>query len=83
MLYRLRERHRVWYGCLESLVALAGVVYLLKGLAENLHDMADAPLVARMAVIFAAVYVMVRALDNIGSELKDSKVAGRWNWILK
>jgi hypothetical protein len=38
---------------------------------------ADQPLTTRMALLFASVYVMIRALDNIGAGLKGTK-SGEW-----
>ena len=84
MLYRLREQYRAWYGALEFVIALAGFSIVLKGLHENYRGSADAPLLARIGFLFAAIYVMVRALDNIGAGLKKgSKLQAKWNAIFQ
>jgi hypothetical protein len=83
MLYRLREMWRAWYGGMEFGVALVGFFLVLKSFYENLHGMADESILTRMAILFAAVYVMIRALDNIGTGLKGTKFEGRWKAIFQ
>ncbi len=38
-------------------------------------------ILTRMLLMFAAIYVMVRALDNIG--LEGSSLEGRWNGMFE
>jgi len=83
MLYRLREQNRAWYGALEFVIAAASFFMLLKGLHDNYRGAADAPIIVRMGFLFAAIYVMVRAFDNIGAGFKGTKTEGRWNSFFK
>ncbi|QQO23859.1 hypothetical protein JJB98_30275 [Bradyrhizobium diazoefficiens] len=77
MLYRLREKWRLFYGLLELGVSIIGGFLVLQSFASNSHGIADQPLITRMALLFASVYVMIRALDNISAGLKGSE-AGEW-----
>lgn len=77
LLYRLREKRRLFYGVLELVVAIISGFLVLQSFAQNSHGVADQPLITRMALLLASVYVMIRALDNIGAGLKDTE-AGQW-----
>jgi hypothetical protein len=77
LLYRLREKGRFFYGLLELAVSIIGGFLVLQSFAMNSHGVADQPLITRMALLFASVYVMIRALDNIGTGLKGTQ-AGEW-----
>jgi hypothetical protein len=83
LLYRAREQSRVVYGALEFVVALIGFFYLLRSLHDNFHGAGEAPIITRMGLMLAAIYVMVRALDNIGVGLKGTKLEGRWKAIFQ
>jgi hypothetical protein len=69
LLYRLRSRNRLWYGGLEFLVALAASYFVLLNLYQNAALITVELILGRMVILLAAVYVMVRALDNIGGAL--------------
>jgi hypothetical protein len=77
LLYRLREKKRLFYGLLELGVSIISGFLVLQSFAANSHGVADQPLITRMALLFASVYVMIRALDNIGVGLKGTE-AGEW-----
>jgi hypothetical protein len=83
MLYRLREQNRAWYGALEFVIAIVGFFMLLKALHDNYHGAADAPTIVRMGLLFAAIYVMVRALDNISAGLRGTNTQSLWDSFLK
>jgi hypothetical protein len=62
LLYLLRERKRVWYGCVEVVFAIAYGLYAINkvetvGYIETIS-------------IIAAVYLVVRGIDNIVEGLK-------------
>jgi hypothetical protein len=78
LLYRLRERKRLFYGLLELAVSIVGGFLVLQSFASNSHRIAEEPLITRMALLFAAIYVMIRALDNIGTGLKGSPAGEVW-----
>jgi hypothetical protein len=70
--YRMRRRHRVYYGVFE-LVAACALFYVT--MQSIIHRGAAAPMsfetIATRSITFLAlVYFMVRALDNIGEGLK-------------
>jgi hypothetical protein len=69
LLYRLRLRNRLWYGGLELLVALTALYFVLLNLYQHEAPLTWELIVSRMVILFAAIYVTVRALDNIGAAL--------------
>jgi hypothetical protein len=77
LLYRLREKKRLFYGLLELGVSIISGFLVLQTFASNSHGIAEQPLITRMALLFASVYVMIRALDNIGTGLRGTE-AGEW-----
>ena len=67
--YRLRTRGRLWYGGFELLFALTGSYFVLQNLYQNAAALTAELIFSRMILLFAAVYVMVGALSNIGEAL--------------
>lgn len=78
LLYRLREKRRLFYGLLELVVSIVSGFLVLQSFSLNYHGIADQPLITRMALLLASVYVMIRALDNIGTGLKGTPAGERW-----
>jgi hypothetical protein len=83
LLYRLREKKRLFYGVLELVVSVISGFLVLQTFATNAHGVADQPLITRMALLFASVYVMIRALDNIGAGLKGTKSGEWWDAVFR
>jgi hypothetical protein len=69
LFYRLRMRSQLWYGGFELLFALGGSYFVLLNLYENAAVLTAVMILNRMILLFAAVYVMVGALTNIGEAL--------------
>lgn len=70
MFYWVRRRHRLSYGITEMLIAIAGLYVLMLGIVFKAEPEPYAGLIGARAITFmAAVYVMVRAFDNIGEGL--------------
>jgi hypothetical protein len=67
--YRLRMRSRLWYGGFELLFAIVGSYFVFLNLYQNAGALTAEIVFSRMAVLFAAVYVMISALGNIGDGL--------------
>ena len=78
LFYRLRMRNRLWYGSFELLVALVASYFILLNLYQHAPRLTAEILVSRMIILSAAVYVIVRALTNIGEALPS---AGRFTKI--
>jgi hypothetical protein len=78
LFYRLRIRNRLWYGGFELIVALAASYFILLNLYQHAPGLTAEIVVSRMIILFAAVYVIVRALTNIGETLPS---AGRFTKI--
>jgi hypothetical protein len=76
--YRLRMRNRLWYGGFELLVALVASYFILLNLYQHALALTAEIVVSRMIILFAAVYVIARALTNIGEALPS---AGRFTKI--
>ena len=77
-LYRLRRRNRVWYGGFELTIAVGFFYFLLVGIDSGWPKPMSLELILnRMLTFFAAIYFMVRALDNIGEGLAASKFKQR------
>jgi uncharacterized protein with PQ loop repeat len=79
-LYRMRRRERIWYGCLEMAVAFGFFYFLLVGFDSEVPISAQL-ITNRTLIMFAAIYFMVRALDNIGEGLPASKFKQHWEAI--
>jgi hypothetical protein len=69
LLYRLRLRNRLWYGGFELLVTFVASYFVLLNLYEQATSLTMEIIVSRIIILFAAVYVMIGALDNIGEAL--------------
>ncbi|HEX4409963.1 MAG TPA: hypothetical protein VH206_14420 [Xanthobacteraceae bacterium] len=83
LFYRLRSTSRLAYGIFELIVALASLyVGIWKFSHDILYFSAGQALVVWLA-FWAAIYFMVRAIDNIGVGLKGSKYEGRWNALFQ
>jgi hypothetical protein len=78
VLYRLRQRNRIWYGGFELLVSLLAFYVGLLTFYESSTPASLQLIVGRILIMFAAIYVMVRALDNIGTGLRGTKFEKRW-----
>ena len=80
--YRVRELNRLIYGVVELAFGTTSVFLVLFSLYKNKSGVADGPLIIRMALMLAAVYVIVRAFDNIGAGLKGKSFERRWRKIM-
>ena len=76
--YRMRLRNRLWYGGFELAVALGFFYFLVANFYENEKPFALDLVTGRMLTTFAAIYFMVRALENIGVGLQGSKYENGW-----
>ncbi|WP_315806670.1 MULTISPECIES: hypothetical protein [unclassified Bradyrhizobium] len=77
-LYRLRCRNKLIYGLFEMATAMAFFYFLALGLYEKPYEPMTVELITgRVLTFFAAIYFMVRALDNIGQGLRGDH-ADRW-----
>jgi hypothetical protein len=77
-LYRLRCNSKFVYGVFELLVAAGFFYFLALGIYRAPYQPLTLELlVSRMLTFFAAIYFMVRALDNIGQGL-DGARSLRW-----
>src|SRR4051794_2511270 len=66
-LYRLRCKNKLAYGVFELVVAIGFFYFLALGMYNAPYQpLTLEMLVSRMLTFFAAIYFMVRALDNIG-----------------
>lgn len=78
MLYRLRCNNKTAYGIFELIIATGFLYYLTLGMLEKAPDVMTVELITnRMLTLFAAVYFIVRALDNIGQGLSGTR-GERW-----
>jgi phosphate/sulfate permease len=76
--YRMRLQSRLWYGCFELAVSLGFFYFLVANFYENEKPFGLDLITGRILTIFAAIYFMVRALENIGVGLQGSKYEKRW-----
>lgn len=84
LFYRLRLRSRLWYGGFELLIALAASYFVLLNLYQHAAGLAVQTLIGRIIILFAAVYVMVRALDNVGQALRPHwRVTEKWQRLFR
>jgi hypothetical protein len=82
-LFRLRCRSKVAYGSFELLVAIGFFYFLALGMYKEAYQPLSVELlVSRMLTFFAAIYFMVRALDNIGQGLTGARSA-RWKRLFE
>jgi hypothetical protein len=72
-LYWVRSRYRLVYGIAETLF---GVILSYMALPNDEHG---SPV--KWLSFFAALYVMVRGLDNIGKSLRNDSVVRVWTWV--
>jgi hypothetical protein len=82
MFYRMRSKTKLLYGILELLAAVGFFYFLLLGMQEKSVEKTIELIANRMLTIFAAVYFMVRAFDNIGQGLSGQN-AIRWKRIFE
>jgi hypothetical protein len=83
-LYRLRLRSRSWYGALELVVSLVASYFVLLNLYQHATGLTAQIILSRMLILFGTVYVMVRALDNIGQGLLPSwRFAKVWDRLFR
>jgi len=68
-LYRLRLRSRLWYGCFELLITFVASYFVLLNLYEQATSLAAETILGRIIILFAAVYVMIGALSDVGEAL--------------
>jgi hypothetical protein len=80
--YRVRETSRLICGTAELMFGTIGVFLVLFSFYKNSQGVSDGPLIVRVALMLAAVYVVVRSLDNIGVGLKGTPLEGRWRKLL-
>jgi hypothetical protein len=73
-LYLIRSRYRLFYGVAETLFGV-----ILSYMAFPKVDPEST--LTRWLSFFAALYVMVRGLDNIGKSLKNPASVRVWTWI--
>jgi hypothetical protein len=77
-LYRLRCKDKFTYGIFELVVAVGFFYFLSVGFYEKPAEPMTVQLITgRVLTFFAAIYFMVRALDNIGQGLDPARAA-RW-----
>lgn len=77
LFYSVRRKNRAIYGLVELVAAIAAIYFLFLrfGAGELTVDL----IAARTVAIMAVVYVMVRALDNIGEGLpRGSSLKDYW-----
>jgi hypothetical protein len=80
--YRLRLRYRLWYGCFELAVALGFFYFLLVNFFASGRPFEFELVTGRSLALFAAIYFMIRALENIRAGLKPEWVlTKRWDAI--
>lgn len=82
-LYRLRSMNRLMYGLFELFIALGFFYFLVLGMLEAPREpMTMRLLTSRALTMFAAVYFMVRAFDNIGQGLT-GRAGDRWKQVFE
>ena len=74
MLYFVRSRFRLYYGVAETFF---GVVLSYTAFPKDAPDYT----LTRWLSFLAALYVMVRGLDNIGKSLKNPAAVRVWTWF--
>lgn len=82
-LYRLRCKNKVAYGSFELVVAIGFFYFLTLGIYKEAYQPLTLELLlSRMLTFFAAIYFMVRALDNIGQGLTGAS-SDRWKQLFE
>ncbi|WP_316201402.1 MULTISPECIES: hypothetical protein [unclassified Bradyrhizobium] len=77
LFYSVRRQNRVIYGLVEMSAAIAALFFLF--LRFDPGELTIELIAARTVAILATVYVMVRALDNIGEGLQPgSRLENHW-----
>lgn len=80
LFYSVRRKNRVIYGSIEMIAAIAALFFLFLRLGPG--ELTVELIAARTAAMLAIVYVMVRALDNIGEGLRPgSRQESRWTGL--
>lgn len=82
MLYWLRCVHRLAYGVFEFVVAFGVMYFIVLGMVYGTpsSEITTQLITGRTLTLFAVVYFMVRAMDNIGEGLRPgTRLAARWN----
>lgn len=82
-LYRLRCNNKVVYGLFELVVAIGFFYFLALGTYQGPYQALTLELlVSRLLTFFAAIYFMVRALDNVGQGLTGAHSV-RWKQLFE
>ena len=84
ILYWLRRAHRFYYGVFELIVALCFLYFVLAGMVfgEASRIFSVGLVFNRTVTLFAVVYFLVRALDNIGEGIRPGTfLEDRWNLL--
>lgn len=68
LFYSVRRKNRVIYGLVELVAAVTALYFLF--LRFDIGELTVELITTRTVAIMAVVYVMVRALDNIGEGLR-------------
>jgi hypothetical protein len=77
LFYSVRRKNRVVYGLVEMVAAIAALFFLFLRFGPS--ELTVEFIASRTVAILAVVYVMVRALDNIGEGLRSgSRLEGYW-----
>lgn len=80
LFYSVRRKNRVIYGLIEMIAAIAALFFLFLRFGPG--DLTVELIAARTVAILATVYVMVRALDNIGEGFRPgSRLECRWTGL--
>jgi hypothetical protein len=70
------------YGLLELVVGVVGAYFVLRSMSGDANGLTDSVLYLRMTLMFASVYVIVRAFDNIGVGLKGTRFEPHWKKLI-
>ena len=77
LFYSVRRKNRVTYGLVEMAAAIAALYFLFLRFGPG--ELTVELIAARTVAIMAVVYVVVRALDNIGEGLRaGSSLESHW-----
>jgi NADH:ubiquinone oxidoreductase subunit 6 (subunit J) len=78
LFYSVRRKNRVVYGLVEMAVAIAALYFLFLHFGPG--ELTVEQIATRTVAIMAVVYVIVRALDNIGEGLRQgSSLEAYWS----
>lgn len=78
LFYRMRQRSKLIYGGFELVVAIGFFYFLVASFAESEKLMSDGLILSRMLTFFAAIYFMVRAIENIGTGVTGTRFEKLW-----